>query len=154
MTEHAADERSWRSEQDPYTRRQSGWVGWVVFGAMMILFLGAWHVFLGVVSLWREEIFVTGRNEMPVDVSYTDWGWVHITVGVFALVVGACVLRGYLWARLVGVWFAFLSAFVNLAFLPAYPIWSALMIAIDVIVMWALVVHGGELRREPLDDEL
>ena len=85
MTEHASGERSWRSEQDPYTRRQSGWVGWVVFGAMMILFLGAWHVFLGVVSLWREEIFVTGRNEMPVDVSYTDWGWVHITVGVFAL---------------------------------------------------------------------
>ena len=153
MTHQADTGGTWRDDQDAYTRRQSGWVGWVVFGAMMLLLLGAFHVLVGLVAVFRDQVFVAGRNQMPVDMDYGTWGGIHLVVGAIALVVGAAVLRGQLWARLLAAWFAFLSAMVNLAFLPAYPLWSALMIGLDVVVIWAVVVHGGELRRGPLDDE-
>jgi hypothetical protein len=135
-----------------YTRNQTGWVGWVVFGAMMLILLGGFHVVQGLVALLRDEVFLVGARGLLVSVDYTTWGWTHLAGGTLAVLTGVCVLAGQMWARLVAVALAFLSALVNLVFLPAYPFWSGLMITLDVIVMWAVLVHGGELRR-PDDDE-
>jgi hypothetical protein len=134
-----------------YTQRQTGWVGWVVFAAVMLVLLGAMHAFQGVVALVREEFFVVGKSGLVVSVDYTAWGWAHLVGGALAVVVGIGLLAGQVWARLVAVLVAVLSALVNVAFLAAYPLWSALMIAVDVLVIWAVTVHGDELRRS--DDE-
>ena len=150
MTQHVERGGSTGTELPEYTRNQTGWVGWVVFGAMMLILLGLGHVIVGLVSLFRDEVFAVGRNDLLVDMSYTEWGWGHLFTGAVALVVAACVLAGQLWARLLASWFALLSAMVNVAFLSAQPVLSTLMIVLDVIVIWAFLVHGGELRkREP-----
>ena len=71
----------------------------------------------------------------------------HLIGGVLIVLAGIGVFTGHIWARSLGVLVAMISAVVNLAFLPAYPIWSAIMIAVDILVIWALTVHGGELRK-------
>jgi hypothetical protein len=81
-----------------------------------------------------------------VNVDYTAWGWTHIIGGVVLGLVGACLMAGQMWARVVAVIIATISAFINIAFLPAYPIWSAIMIALDVVVIWAVTMHGSEVK--------
>lgn len=127
--------------------RESAWVAWVNFAGVMLILLGCFHAIQGLVALFRDEVFVVGHRNLVVDVSFTAWGWLHIAWGALAIVVGACLLVGQTWARIIAVIVALLSAVTNVAFLPAYPVWSGLMIAIDIIVIWAITVHGGELRR-------
>jgi hypothetical protein len=147
MSEQMTSTGSAGYEVSPYTERQTGWVGWVVFAAMMLILLGTFHVIDGLVALFRDEVYAVGPRGLVVNVDYTAWGWTHLIGGVIAILVGVCLLAGQLWARIVAVVLAFLSAIVNVAFLPAHPVWSALMIALDVLVIWAITVHGSELKR-------
>ena len=71
----------------------------------------------------------------------------HLIGGIIVVAAGVAVFAGRMWARRVGVLIALVSAVVNVGFLSAYPIWSLMMITIDVLVIWALTVHGGELRE-------
>jgi len=82
-----------------------------------------------------------------VSVDYTAWGWVHLIGGIIMALAGISLFAGRMWARVVGVILALASAIVNVAFLSAYPIWSAIMIALDVLVIWALTVHGAEMKK-------
>lgn len=55
-------------------------------------------------------------------------------------------MKGSVWARVVGVLIALLSAAANLASVNIYPIWSIIIITINVLVIFALTVHGDELK--------
>jgi hypothetical protein len=125
----------------------TGWVGWVAFAGTMMVLLGTFHLIEGIVALFRDQYFLVGSTGLTVHVSYTTWGWVHILGGLLVAGAGVAVFTGKVWARKVGVVVAFLSALVNVAFLASYPVWSALMIVIDVLVIWALTVHGSELKE-------
>ena len=127
--------------------QQSAWVGWIDFAGVMLIMLASFHAIQGLVALFRDEVYVVGKNGLVLNLDYTAWGWLHIALGALGIAVGACLLAGQMWARVVAVGIAFLSALANIAFLPAYPVWSSLMIAFDIIVIWAVMVHGGELRR-------
>ncbi|RYP87810.1 hypothetical protein EKO23_05060 [Nocardioides guangzhouensis] len=127
--------------------RQSAWVAWVNFAGVMLIMLGTLHGIQGLVALFRDEVYVVGKSGLVVNVDYTTWGWVHIIWGLFGILVGVCLLAGQMWARVVGVILAFASAIINVGFLPSYPVWSGIMIALDVVVIWAITVHGGELKE-------
>lgn len=129
----------------------TGWVGWIFFAGTMMILLGMFHAFQGFVALFQDEYFLVGKNGLTVHVDYTTWGWVHLIVGIIIVAAGAGLLAGQLWARVVGVLLAVASALVNIAFLAAYPIWSTIMIAIDILVIWALTVHGSEMRTYAKD---
>lgn len=124
----------------------SSWVGWIAFAGVIMVMLGAFHVFQGLVALFRDEYYLVGRSGLIVNVDYTTWGWVHVTAGLVVVVAGLCVFAGQIWARAVGVLLALGSAVVNIAFLGAYPLWSLVMIALDVVVILALTVHGSEIK--------
>jgi hypothetical protein len=64
------------------------------------------------------------------------------------VLAGVFVFTGKVWARTVGVLMALVSAVVNLGFLSAYPVWSVIMIALDVFVIMALTVHGSEVKTD------
>ena len=76
---------------------------------------------------------------------YTAWGWTHLILGLIAVAVGIGVFAGQTWARVTGIIIAGISALTNIAFLPAYPIWVTIVIALDVLVIYALAVHGREV---------
>jgi hypothetical protein len=128
-----------------YGVQQSAWVGWVNFAGVLLIMLGSFHVIQGLVALFRDEVYVVRSSGLVINVDYTTWGWVHLVLGAVAAVAGVCLLAGQMWARVVAVIVAFLSALGNVSFLQAQPVWSALMIALDVVIIWAVVVHGGQL---------
>lgn len=132
--------------QNVQPTEMTGWVGWIAFAATMMVMLGAFHVMQGLVALFNDEYYLVGKSGLTVHLDYTTWGWVHVIGGLVVAAAGVSLFTGRIWARMVGVLVAMVSAFVNIGFLSAYPIWSAIMIAIDILVIWALTVHGGEMR--------
>ena len=76
----------------------------------------------------------------------SQWGWVHLIIGLVVLLSGIGVFSGNLLARTVGVIAAAVSLIANFLFIPAYPLWAIAVITIDVLVIWALTAHGGEMR--------
>ena len=125
----------------------SGWVGWVAFAGVMMVMLGVFHVIQGLVALFEDDYFVRSSSGLILEVDYTVWGWIHLIVGGILVAAGFFVFSGNLVARIVAVAVAVLSAILNISFLSAYPIWSALMIGFNVLAIWALTVHGGELKK-------
>ncbi len=78
----------------------------------------------------------------------TTWGWIHLIVGAIVLLAGFYVMRGALWARIVGITLASLSALANFFFIPFYPFWALSIITLDIFVIWALAAHGRALAQE------
>jgi vacuolar-type H+-ATPase subunit I/STV1 len=134
-----------RAEVQP-ERPVTGWVAWVFFAGGMLVLVGVIQVITGLVSLFRDRVYAVRPDRLLVDVNYDVWGWTHIVLGVLFVVLGYAVLSAKRWARFTGAGLAAVSAFVNFLFLPAYPVWAVIVIALDLIVIYALLVHGGELR--------
>jgi hypothetical protein len=128
-------------------RTTTGWVGWISFAGVLMVLVGVFHIIDGLVALFEDDYFLVGRSGLVVNVDFTAWGWVHLIAGAVIVVAGCVVFTGKVWARAIGVLLAMASAIVNVGFLAAYPLWSATMITIDMLVIWALTVHGGEMRE-------
>lgn len=124
----------------------TAWRGWVVFAAVMMIIIGSFQIIEALTALFRNSYYVVGHNDLLVRVNYTGWGWVHLILGALLVITGLGLFSGSMWARVIGVILAGLSAIANLAFIAAYPFWSMTVIALDVIVIWALTAHGGEMR--------
>ena len=130
-----------RSDPEP-----TAWVGWIVFAGIMMIVIGGLHIFQGLVALFDDDYYQVGDNGLTIHVNYNAWGWTHVIFGVLVCAAAIGLLAGQLWGRIAGVVLAVLSILVNVAFLAAYPIWSTIVIAIDILVIWALTVHGREVR--------
>ena len=131
-----------------YPEQRSGWIGWIFFGAVMLMLLGGFQIIQALVALFDDGFYLVGQNGLVIDVDYNTWGWIHLVIGIVALLSGIGLLAGNMAARVVGVGVAFLSALVNLAFISAYPVWSTIIILLDVIVIYAIIVHGRELTSD------
>jgi hypothetical protein len=127
--------------------RATGWVAWISFAAVMLAVVGVLQVMQGLTALIDDGFYVVGRNGLVVDVDYSVWGWTHLLLGALAILVAAGLLAGNTLARVVGVGIAMVSAIVNVVFLPAYPWWSTLVIVFDVLVIYGLTAHGGEMKH-------
>jgi hypothetical protein len=124
----------------------TAWAGWVVFASVMMIMVGAFEVVVGLTALLDSGYYVVGQNGLLVNVDYTAWGWTHLALGAIAAAAGIGLLAGQTWARAVGIAMALVSAVVNLAFIAAYPLWSIMVIALDVVVIYAIAMHGKELQ--------
>jgi vacuolar-type H+-ATPase subunit I/STV1 len=122
------------------------WAGWVILAVALMVIVGVSHMIAGLVALFSEGTFVVGRDGLLVSAGFTTWGWLHIVIGVVVAVAGVGLLVGRTWARVLAVVAAFGSALVNVGFLAAQPATSAVVIGFDVLVIYAVTVHGGELR--------
>ena len=127
-------------------RQTTGWLGWVVFAALMMGLIGLFQAIEGLVAIIDRNYYVVTENGLLVSWNYTAWGWTHLAIGVLLVAAAFGVLSGRVWARIVGIALASLSAVANLVFLAAFPVWSVLLIAVDVLVIYALAVHGAEAR--------
>lgn len=125
----------------------SGWTGYIGFAAMMLILIGCFHAVAGFVGIFKDGYFAAPKRQLLITVDYTAWGWIHLAFGIVAILVAVGMLAGQFWARIVAVAFAIVSALANLAFLQAQPVWSTLIIAFDVLLIYALTVHGAEMKR-------
>lgn len=119
--------------------------GWAVFAAIMLMMVGIFHAIAGLVALFNDTYYAVGQ-EWVFELDITGWGWVHLTWGALLVLAGAGILAGNVVARTVGVVGAALSAIANFAWLPYQPVWSSIMIAVAIGVIWSLTVHGRDIR--------
>jgi hypothetical protein len=124
----------------------TGWVGWIVFAGTMMLLIGTFHVIQGLVALFHQGYYLVGQDGLVVSVDYTAWGWMHLISGLVVIAAGVGLFSGRTWARALGVVLVSLSAIINFAFIAAFPVWSVTVIALDILVIYALTAHGAEMK--------
>lgn len=120
--------------------------GWVVFASIMLIMAGTFGIIHGLVALLNDEVYLVTK-EGVVAFDFTTWGWIHLILGIIVLIAGFAVMSGQLWARIVGVFVAMLSAVSQIAFITAFPLWSVVIIGIDVLIIYGLLVHGEEVEE-------
>src|SRR5690349_17820808 len=126
--------------------RESPWAsGLTVFAAAMMMISGVFQALAGISALVHDEVYVA-TPQYIYSFDLTGWGWIHLLLGIVVAGAGFAVLKGQMWARVVGIVLACLSLIANFLFIPHYPLWSLAIIAVDVAVIWALCTY----RREPL----
>jgi hypothetical protein len=141
------DPNEMRSEsQTGHVSPATPWTGLIAFAGIVMILLGIFHVIQGLVALFNSGYYLVGRGGMVVNVDFTAWGWLQLLAGIVVIAAGAGLFAGQVWARTVAVVLAMVSAVINVGFLAAYPVWSLMMIGLDVLVIWALTVHGAEMR--------
>jgi hypothetical protein len=124
------------------TREPSGWaVGGMVFAATMMCMIGTFQAITGLAALINDEFFVVTRN-YAFDLDITGWGWIHLLLGICVAGSGFLLFAGSKMAGYFAIFLASLSAIANFFFIPYYPFWSILMIAIAVWVIWSLTRPG------------
>jgi hypothetical protein len=120
-------------------------VGWIWFGGLALILVGTFNVIHGLIAVFEDDVLVAAGETLAV-LDLTAWGWVHTVVGTLQIVVGVVLLTGARWARIMAIVLVMLNAVAQLAALNAQPTWAVIIIALDVLVLWALVVHGEEAR--------
>ncbi|MDN5852876.1 MAG: hypothetical protein L0K86_08530 [Actinomycetia bacterium] len=121
--------------------------GLAMFAGALMMTLGVFQVIQGLVALLDDTFYVVTAN-YTFEFDVTAWGWIHLVFGTMLLIAGYAVIGGKLWARVIGIVLASLSAIANFLWIPYYPLWSLLIIALDVAVIWALCVYRPSVRAE------
>ena len=124
----------------------TGWVGWIVFAGTMMMILGVFHMFQGLIGLFRHSYIAFPTTGLTVQVSYTQWGWLQLLAGVLVFFAGLGLFTGRMWARTVGVILVSISALINFAWANLFPFWSLTLLAIDFFVIYAIIAHGSEMK--------
>ena len=127
-----------RPEQPP-----SGWVvGGLTFAATMLVMIGAFQAIAGLVAIIDDDFYVVTRN-YTFDLDVTGWGWIHLILGILLLVTGFALFSRSVWAGVTAIFLATITAIENFFFIPYYPFWSLLVIALCVWVIWSLTRPGA-----------
>ncbi|HEU5156654.1 MAG TPA: hypothetical protein VFU43_06620 [Streptosporangiaceae bacterium] len=119
-------------------------MGLITFAAVLMIISGLWAVLVGISALAKDKVFVIAPD-YTYKIDVTGWGWIHLILGIVVAIGGLCLLLGQIWARVLVIVLAICSAIAQFLFLPYYPLWSILIIALDVFVIWA-VLTGGNRR--------
>ena len=121
----------------------SGWAaGGIGFAATILLLVGVFQSVVGLAAIIEGDFFVIGR-EYAFSLDVTTWGWVHLCLGVLLLITGMALLGQQTWAAVTAIFLASLSAIANFFFIPYYPLWAIIVIALCVWVIWALTRPGA-----------
>jgi len=128
------------------TVTRTGWVGWGIFAGVILLVSGFFSVIQGIVALVGPDTYFVAAGDSLFLLDLQGWGWWTVIIGVALVLTGAAVLAGQTWARVVAIILAIVSGITQLLLIPAQPWWSFIVIAIDVLIIYALTVHGDELR--------
>ena len=118
--------------------------GLAFFAAAMMIVVGAFDALQGLAAIIKKDYFVVGTNYVW-KINATTWGWINLILGVLILIAGVALLGGALWARIVGIVLAVLVAISNFMWLPYYPVWAILVIAVSIGVIWALSTYDREV---------
>ena len=138
----AADAQQQDTESEPRL-----WHGLIAFASIMLLLVGAFHLIGGFVALFEDDQYLVGERDLMVTVSYRWFGIAHMAIGVLMIIASYALFWGRTWGRAVAIVAAMVGAITNLASLSADPARFTLMIALDLLVIYAVAVHGSENRE-------
>jgi hypothetical protein len=122
----------------------TGWVGWIAFAGYFMIIAGFFGAIQGFAALLRDESYFFVTEDGLLTFNYVTWGWIHLILGVVLMVIGGYLLKGSTWARVVAIILVGLHLIAQFGFVSAYPVWSVVIIAVDLLILYALLVHGRE----------
>ncbi|MEU0220324.1 hypothetical protein ABZ281_37010 [Streptomyces sp. NPDC006265] len=121
----------------PRARHGAAAAGLMIFAAVMLMIAGILGIMRGISAIAEDQVFVSTPNYV-FSFNLTGWGWIHLALGVVAVLVSVGLFQASTWARVLGVGIAGLVLIANFLSLPAYPVWSVVMIALTAFIIWAL----------------
>ena len=134
---------SHQPETDVQPARPRTATGFSTFAGVVMVIAGIWHVLQGIAAIAHDHIYVSTPDYI-YSFDLTGWGWIHLVLGVVVAAVGVAVLRGHSWAAAMGMILAGLSLLGTFLFIPWYPFWSLLIMALDAAVIYALARYQSE----------
>ena len=121
--------------------QQLAWAqGLSVFAGTMLVTVGAMGILQGISALANDKLFVQGIK-FTYALDLTQWGWIHLILGIVLALVGVFIFTRQAWARWTGIFIAALAILANFMWLPYYPLWSVVMIVLCIASIWALAVY-------------
>ena len=135
------------SHQSATTRQAvSPWAsGPITFAGAMLVITGVLQIFIAIPALLYDKLYV-GTAQYVFAFDLAAWGWIQLITAIAAVGAGYGALRGLAWARIVGIAVAGIGMVAEFAFIPHFPLWSVLVIAIDVVIIWALATYRAYER--------
>jgi hypothetical protein len=119
--------------------------GWAVFAAVVLFMAGVFGFIWGLAGVLNDDVVtVGGKGVMVWD--FTAWGWIHMIVGVIMVLAAYGLFTHAGWARWTAIFFAMLQAITQTAVFPAFPLWSLVVIALDLIVIYQLTANWEPAR--------
>ncbi len=146
MSAHSEPSSAYHAGDSPRTSSSAAYdvdtgYGWVVFAGTMLLIVGILNVIYGIAAIDNANFYVNGANYVISDLN--TWGWVVLITGAAQFLTAFGVWARNTFATWLGIAFACLNAIGMLLMLPAYPLLSIALFAVDVLVVYGLAVHGG-----------
>ena len=125
--------------------RSNAWTGWIAFAGLLMIVIGFIDFFEGLIAVIRSNYYVATPNQIIV-FDTTTWGWLTMIWGVILAFVGLGLLNGSSWARWVSIILLVVTIIEQLAFVgsAAYPLWALTVLALSIVVLYALVARWGE----------
>ncbi|WP_028477815.1 hypothetical protein [Nocardia sp. CNY236] len=131
------------TETEPHPVRQGVAAGTSIAAAILMSTVGVLSIFEGISAVAEDDLYIVGA-EYVFEFDTTAWGWIHIVLGIFLVVAALALMTGATWARITAICVAAVSILGNFMWLPYYPAWSILVIALDVVVIWAIATWKPE----------
>jgi hypothetical protein len=122
----------------------TAWVGWIAFAGLMMIVTGVLGAISGLAAIVRDETYVQFPNRIWI-FDETAWGWIHLLIGIAVVAIGAMMMRGGAVIMALGAGVIVLHMIDHFKTLVIYPWWTITVIAIDVLILYAMIVHGGEM---------
>lgn len=129
------------------TQEATGWAEWIRFAAAILLINGCFGIIQGLVALVGPDTYFASVDGELFLFNVEGWGWWNLIIGTLQIVTAVALFSGALWSRIVALFLATISAFVQMLLIPVQPVWSLIVIAVDVLIIYGITAHGEELRR-------
>lgn len=124
----------------------TGWVGWIAAAAFLILFAGIMHIIFGLAAVFSQGWYITATGTVYL-LETAQWGWLMVVGGALMILSAALLYSGSMAGRILGSILVIGSIIANIAVFMATPIWSTLVIAVDILILYAIIAHGSETRN-------
>lgn len=135
-----------RSAEYAYTgERESHGDGWITFAGVMLTVVSIMNVIGGIAAIDNANVYVNNAHYTFGDLN--TWGWVILLTGIVQFLAALGIWARNQFARWLGVGFASLNMLGQFLFLPAFPLWSLALIAIDTLIIYGLVAYGGRMAE-------
>jgi hypothetical protein len=127
------------------------WAGWVVFAGLMMIIMGVLEALEGLIAIIRDDYYVLTPQQIVV-FDMTTWGWIALIWGIVVAIAGFSLLLQQSWARWFAIVIASLNFIVQLGFVGSnrYPLWALVTMAVNILVLYALIIRWGEVRESRL----
>lgn len=134
---------------ETHVEHTTGWTGWVGFAAIVMILEGLFQGIAGLVGIFRSSFYLITNHssQMLVFSNIHAWSWANLIVGIVVLLAGISLFSGATWARVVATIMAVFAAVANLLAITLYPLWSIIGITLSVLVIYAVIAHGGEMKE-------